>query len=74
MWWHEWGFHGFFMPWMVFVPIMILVCLVMFRRGGMCQHRFDANDDALEIARKRFARGEISEDEFNHIKETLKHS
>ena len=46
----------------------------MFRRGGMCQHRFDANDDDLEIARKRFARGDISEDEFNHIKETLKHS
>lgn len=72
MWWHQWGVHGFFMPWMVFVPIMIVICFLMFRSGGMCEHRFDAKDDALDIARKRFARGEISEAEFLKIKETLK--
>ena len=67
---HEWVGHGFFMPWLV-IPIVIVVCLMFIRPHGSCHSRHKKEDEALEIARKRFARGEIDEETFEKIKHKL---
>ena len=67
---YEWMGHGFFMPWLV-IPIVIVACLILMRSQGSCHLRKDNEDEALEIARKRFAKGEIDEETFDKIKQKL---
>lgn len=71
MYGYEWMGHGSFMPWMVVFPIMILVLFMMMRGSRSCHHEHKEEDEALEIARKRFARGEIDEETFEKIKQKL---
>lgn len=68
---YEWMGHGFFMPWLV-IPIVIVACLILMRSQGSCHSRKDNEDEALEIARKRFAKGEIDEETFDKIKQKLR--
>lgn len=69
---HDFMFgHGFFMPWMIVFPIMVVIVFFMMR-GNSCHHRrMEKEDEALEIARKRFAKGEIDEETFDKIKQKL---
>lgn len=67
---NQWMGHGFFMPWLILFPIVCVIFFVMMRSGKSC-HFDQKEDDALEIARKRFARGEIDEVTFEKIKEKL---
>lgn len=73
MYMHEWVGYGFFMPLMfVFPLILLLVFLLMRSSGYYSYHKPHAKEDeALEIARKRFARGEIDEETFDKIKQKL---
>ena len=62
MWWSEY-WHG---PWMFFGPLFGLVFMVAcmvgmyFMMRGHVRHA----EHAIEILRRRFARGEISQEEF----------
>jgi len=73
---NEWMFgHGFFMPWLIVFPIILVLLFMMMRSGSTC-HRHttfekDKEDEALTIARKRFAKGEIDEETFEKIKQKL---
>lgn len=71
MYGYEWMGHGFFMPWMIIFPIILLVFFMVMRGGRASCHHHEKEDEALEIARKRFARGEIDEETFEKIKEKL---
>lgn len=71
MYGYEWMRHGFFMPWMIIFPIILLVFFMVMRGGRASCHHHEKEDEALEIARKRFARGEIDEEAFEKIKEKL---
>lgn len=67
-WW--WGFGGIFMILLWVGLIVILVWGVMkLGKGGDTTSR---KDDALDIARERYAKGEISKEEFEQIKKDLK--
>ena len=75
-------FGGYGSPWLMLFPlgmfILILVAILFWRRGGMCwgpwgpmdrgmnQHR-----SPLDILKERYARGEISKDEFDRIKKDI---
>ena len=53
--------------WMV-VWIVALLVMVWLAVGGW---RREERDDPLEVLRARYARGEISEDEFRHARQIL---
>ncbi|WP_391119636.1 hypothetical protein [Psychrobacillus sp. L3] len=66
--------YGHFPPFGFFFFILIIGLIItnfiMWRRGrGMCYHnRFDA----INVLENRLAKGEISIDEYNNVKEILK--
>jgi len=72
MWW--WNGYGP-MPW-TFGPLVMLIFLLLcmgmmwFMMRGM-HARHPRRNDALSILQERFARGEISEDEYWQRKHTL---
>ena len=63
-WWMLFGWLWFILFW---GGLIWLVAWTVGKLGG----RQETSDDALEIARKRFARGEISEEEFLRLKQHL---
>ena len=70
------GWWGFF-PWMGIFPLIFLVILLLFlfRTGGspMCGRRDIRNSGATvrEILDRRYARGEISREEYQQMKKDL---
>ena len=74
MYMHEWVGHGFFMPFMFLFPVILMMVFMMMRssKHSSCHGKNEGKEDeALEIARKRFARGEIDEETFDKIKQKL---
>jgi putative membrane protein len=63
------GFGGVFM-WIfwVFIIVAIFVLVKSFSAGGSSA---SSSESPLEILRKRYARGEISEEEFEQHRKTL---
>jgi putative membrane protein len=74
MWWHAHDGMGW---WMLFGGILWLVFLgtimffVVYALGGGRWTRRPDEDDALEIAKRRYARGDISREEFDQIRRDL---
>ncbi|UCH44483.1 MAG: SHOCT domain-containing protein [Nitrospiraceae bacterium] len=75
--WMWWG-HG--MGWWIFpflmIVVMLIICFLLFRRkGGMSSWcDFGEQKDAetpLDILKKRYAKGEITKEEFEKIKKDL---
>jgi putative membrane protein len=81
MMWHGFGFMGGFGGWMMIFWLLVVVLFVFglarmgrWHRGGGCcgvsAYGHDAQN-AVDIARERYARGEISAEEFEKIKKGL---
>jgi putative membrane protein len=71
--WHVWVFP-MFMP--IFWIVMIGLCLYfIFGRGGAKKPwepgRSPEGETALDILKKRYAKGEISKDEFEQMKRDI---
>jgi putative membrane protein len=75
--WMMWGGHG--MGWWIFPLVMIVVMIIfilfMGKRGGRIpwcgsgEHK--DSETPLDILKKRYAKGEISKEEFEAIKKDL---
>ena len=78
MWWPWVGMWIF--PMIMFIMIIIIVFLFAGRRGGCCfpwsnmGSYFDENgesESALEILKSRYAKGEITKEEFEQMKKDI---
>ena len=78
------GYEFFYSYWWIFPLVMIFFCIFFMRRGcgrmmcGFGSHTEDTfhkgtGESGLEILDKRFAQGEISEDEYEEKKRKLIH-
>ena len=59
------GFGGIFM--IIFWVMLLLICFSLVRKG--CSH---GKETAEEILKKRYARGEISQEEFARMKQEIR--
>lgn len=80
MWWSGWWMFPFGMPILLVVVLMAVLYLIF--GGGACgPHRWRDSDrpssntggseSAIEILRKRYAKGEIKREEFDQMKKDL---
>lgn len=78
---HGWGYgmRGFFGGGMLMMGIfwLVIIGLVIYvvrNRNNFTTNnqQFESKEDPVEIARKRYAKGEISKEEFQEIKNELK--
>jgi putative membrane protein len=74
-WGSGWGWImmiGMILFWVLIIGAMVWLAIVMFRRpGGIAGGPGAGNETPLEILKKRFARGEISRDEYERMKRDL---
>ncbi|BBN60084.1 SHOCT domain-containing protein [Hydrogenovibrio marinus] len=61
---------GFMWLWFLLIILVVVLFLVPLIRNNSVQNS-RPKDSALEILEKRFARGEINEDEYKSMKQTL---
>ncbi len=80
--WHEfdWGNGWFIFPMIMMSLFFILIIILMFsrRRFHWPWYQFDdfhprsrSRESAMEILKKRYAKGEINKEEFENIKKDL---
>jgi uncharacterized membrane protein len=69
-----WGSSGGGASWLPFVmvPIMVIVVMLMLGRRGMMHHMMSGSAETpLELLQKRFVRGELTSDEYEKMKRAL---
>lgn len=68
-WWWGWGFGGIFMIlfWVGLVALIVWVVMKLSKGGETSSKK-----DPLDIAKERYAKGDISKEEFEQIKKDLK--
>ena len=69
--WHMMGFGGVFM-WLIIILVVGLVIYFLLRETGSEKEK--TGDEAMEILKKRYARGEITKEEFEEMKKQLRES
>ena len=66
---HGFGYgHGFM--WLIWIVIIIAV-IFLIRAGSGGNKYSNSSEDALEILKKRFARGEIDEEEYQRKRKVI---
>jgi putative membrane protein len=68
MWW---GGMWMMFPSLLFFIILILVPLFFWQRGCHFKTPKEESETPLEILKKRYAKGEISKDEFEQIRKDI---
>ncbi len=74
MWGASWAMGWWMLVGSVFwisIIAIVLVVLVRMSRGADAGAILSPRESALDVARRRYASGELSEDEFNRIRENL---
>lgn len=66
------GYMGFFPGMGLFFWVIFAIVIFLVVSSFKNNKEVSKNDDALEILRSRFAKGEITKEEYLSIKETLK--
>jgi putative membrane protein len=63
------GFGPFFM--IIFVALVIVCCLLVFRFITGAQRPKGSDESAIDILKKRYAKGELSKEEFEEMKKNI---
>jgi len=69
--WYAWGLVGMLLQmvlWGAFIVAVAYFIIRILRRSG----GYDSKDNALNILKERYAKGEITEDDFLSMKEKIK--
>jgi putative membrane protein len=67
-----WGHHGpFGAIFMILFLIIVILCVIWFVRSRAHFRQDRLEDGALDIVRKRYAKGEITKEEFEKMKDDL---
>jgi putative membrane protein len=67
---YMWGWHWFMWIFMIIIWVLIILGAVATFKW-IAGSKMRSSESALEILKKRYAKGEISEEEFNKMKEKI---
>lgn len=71
---HYFFWNGMWFGWLFWVVIIVLILLVVAngsKRNQYLKHNFPSQETAVEILKKRYARGEITKEQFDQMKKDI---
>jgi putative membrane protein len=68
---HMWWGGMLMFPSLIFFLALILVPLYLWQRGSSCKSSRDDSETPLNILKKRYAKGEITKDQFEQMKKDI---
>ena len=70
---HDWNWENWNMPmmWFVWIPLVILIVWLIMRLSNRESYSQNREESPMEILKKRYARGEVSEEEFQQQRKDL---
>lgn len=72
--WHDMGWHGMWFGWIFWIVILALIVWIVVRLTANNQNKQQlpgSGETALDILKKRYAKGEISKEQFEQMKKDL---
>ena len=71
-WWGGWWMFPMVMP-IIFIFVAVVALYLLFGRGGFRPPWWNtpSQESAMDILKKRYAKGEITKEEFERIKKDL---
>lgn len=68
-----WGHMAYYMGgiWMFIWPVILIIVIAYIFRSNSFPGYLNKPETALEILKKRYARGEITQEEYNRLKKEL---
>lgn len=67
-----WGHHGFLWPiLMALFWIIVILCVIWFAKSMAHSRKDRTEESALDIVKRRYAKGEITKEEFEKIRDDL---
>ncbi len=68
---HNWMGGGMWFGWIFWIIIIALVIWLIVDRSSKNRLNFPQQENALDILRKRYAKGEITKEQFEQMKKDL---
>jgi putative membrane protein len=69
---HYWGWGLMWFCWTFFIALIAIGIFLVFRkRDHYYHHGWGDNETALDILKKRYARGEITKDDFDRMRKDI---
>lgn len=70
----SWGWHGWYMGWMVifWIAMVVLIVWLLLRAGGMSSPLPPSPDSPETILKRRYASGEISEEDYRRMLQEIR--
>ncbi|MCF8241557.1 MAG: SHOCT domain-containing protein [Melioribacteraceae bacterium] len=68
---HDGFMGGMSFGWLFWIVVIVLVVYLIVRFANQQNTRTTSNESALDILKKRYARGEITKEEFDEMKNDL---
>lgn len=69
--WHMMGGYGGFLMWILLIIGIILVVFLVMQLTKNDERQNKSQETALDILKKRYAKGEISKEEFERMKQDM---
>jgi len=72
--WHDMGWGGMWLGWLIWIVVLLLIIYAVVRivQNSQARDRYQRPDEtALDILKKRYAKGEITKEQFDQMKKDL---
>jgi len=68
---HNWFMDGMWFSWIFWIAVVVLIIWIIVNQNRKQNYPLQQQETPLDILKKRYAKGEITKEQFDEMKNTL---